>query len=160
MRPADFSWEAPPSPVKTTTSSTAIIALLLRHKRRSVPPKEPNACLSNLREDASPKASTHRSFLSLTRFTLIYPSCSGPSLATTVPAILQRSRMTLLRGFGCKRNIGETRNQLSSYTFRTMPTLQSNDNRSLKVTFRGVGPFLRGCCRGVGRSRSEEHTSE
>jgi hypothetical protein len=45
LRAADFSWEAPPSPVKTTISSTAIIALQLRHKRHSVPPKESNACL-------------------------------------------------------------------------------------------------------------------
>ena len=76
MRAADFSWEAPPSPVKTTISSAAIVAHQLRNKRDSVPPKEPTACFINLREDASPKASTHRSFQSLTRFTLIYPSCS------------------------------------------------------------------------------------
>ncbi len=44
LRAADFSWEAPPSPVKTSISSSAIIALLLRHKRYSVPPKESNAC--------------------------------------------------------------------------------------------------------------------
>jgi hypothetical protein len=86
MRAADLSWGAPPSPVKTSISSTAIIALLLRYKRRSVPPKESNACFLYLREDASPKASTHRSFLSLTRFTLIYPSCSEPLLAMTVPS--------------------------------------------------------------------------
>ncbi|HEX6043964.1 MAG TPA: hypothetical protein VFZ22_05700 [Pyrinomonadaceae bacterium] len=78
MRAADFSWEAPPSPVKTTISSAAIVAYRLRNKRGSVPPKEPTACFINLREDASPKASTHRSFQSLTRFTLIYPSCSVP----------------------------------------------------------------------------------
>jgi hypothetical protein len=33
LRAADFSWEAPPSPVKTSISSTAIIALQLRIKR-------------------------------------------------------------------------------------------------------------------------------
>src|ERR1051326_9128756 len=40
MRAADFSWEAPPSPVRTSISSSAIIAHRLRHKRHSVPPKE------------------------------------------------------------------------------------------------------------------------
>ena len=75
MRAADFSWEAPPSPFKTSISSTAIIALQLRNKRHSVPPKSQTPAFYS-REDASPKASTHRSFLSLTRFTLIYPSCS------------------------------------------------------------------------------------
>jgi hypothetical protein len=49
MRAADFSWEAPPSPVKTSISSSAIIALLLRHKRCSVPPKEPTACFKSVR---------------------------------------------------------------------------------------------------------------
>jgi hypothetical protein len=48
MRAADFSWEAPPSPVKTTISSTAIIALLLRYKRYSVPPKESTLALYKL----------------------------------------------------------------------------------------------------------------
>jgi len=48
MRAADFSWEAPPSPVKTSISSSAIVALQLRHKRHSVPPKESNACLLSL----------------------------------------------------------------------------------------------------------------
>jgi len=75
MRAADYSWEAPPSPVRTKISSSAIIAHRLRHKRHSVPPKESTPAF-NSREDASPKASTHRSYQSLTRFTLIYPSCS------------------------------------------------------------------------------------
>ena len=44
MRAADYSWEAPPSPVRTKISSSAIIAHRLRHKRHSVPPKESNAC--------------------------------------------------------------------------------------------------------------------
>src|ERR1044072_8634697 len=49
MRAADYSWEAPPSPVKTTISSSAIIAHRLRHKRHSVPPKESNACFNFVR---------------------------------------------------------------------------------------------------------------
>lgn len=49
MRAADFSWEAPPSPVKTTISSSAIVAHLLRHKRGSVPPKESTFALNLVR---------------------------------------------------------------------------------------------------------------
>ena len=57
MRAADFSWEAPPSPVKTTISSSAIYALstasqaplrspkrvkrLLVFRERMPPPKPP-----------------------------------------------------------------------------------------------------------------------
>ena len=76
MRAADLSWEAPPSPVKTTISSSAIIALPTASQAPLRSPKRVKtlACIS--REDASPKASTHRSYQSLTRFTLIYPSCS------------------------------------------------------------------------------------
>src|SRR5437867_453504 len=44
MRAADFSWEAPPSPFKPSISRPAIIALQLRDKRHSVPPKESCAC--------------------------------------------------------------------------------------------------------------------
>src|SRR4030095_10782387 len=49
MRAADLSWEPPPSPFKTSISSTAIIALQLRRKRHSVPPKELNVCLNHVR---------------------------------------------------------------------------------------------------------------
>ena len=49
LRAADFSWEAPPSPVRTSISSSAIIAHRLRHKRHSVPPKESNACFNFVR---------------------------------------------------------------------------------------------------------------
>jgi len=49
MRAADFSWEAPPSPFKTSISSTAIIALQLRNKRHSIPPKSQRLLLIHLR---------------------------------------------------------------------------------------------------------------
>src|SRR5687767_6921552 len=49
MRAADFSWRAPPSPVKTSISSSAIVALQLRHKRGSVPPKEPTFAFNLVR---------------------------------------------------------------------------------------------------------------
>ena len=39
MRAADFSWEAPPSPFKTSISSTAIIALRLRQQTSLCSPK-------------------------------------------------------------------------------------------------------------------------
>jgi len=76
MRAADLSWEAPPSPVKTTISSPAIIAHRTASQAPLRSPKRVKRLLLKSREDASPKASTHRSFQSLTRFTLIYPSCS------------------------------------------------------------------------------------
>src|SRR4030095_9989510 len=75
MRAADLSWEAPPSPVKTSISSSAIIALHLRHKRHSVPPKESNACF-NFARGCLPQSLHSPQFQSLTRFTLISPSCS------------------------------------------------------------------------------------
>src|SRR5215470_3753957 len=49
MRAADFSWEAPPSPVKTTISSSAMLLIKLRYKRGSVPPKESNICFNLVR---------------------------------------------------------------------------------------------------------------
>ena len=55
LRAADFSWEAPPSLIKTTISSSAIIALRLRHKRYSVPPKESNACFNDCERMPPPK---------------------------------------------------------------------------------------------------------
>jgi len=76
LRAADLSWEAPPSPVKTTISSPAIIAHRTASQAPLRSPKRVKRLLLKSREDASPKASTHRSFQSLTRFTLIYPSCS------------------------------------------------------------------------------------
>ena len=56
-----FPGRLPQAPSGRQISSTAIIARQLRHKRHSVPPKESTLAL-NSREDASPKASTHRSF--------------------------------------------------------------------------------------------------
>src|ERR1044072_9359394 len=55
LRDADLSWEAPPSPVRTSISSSAIIALRLRHKRHSVPPKESNACFNICERMPPPK---------------------------------------------------------------------------------------------------------
>ena len=107
MRAADISREAPPSPVKTSISSSAIIAHQLRHKRHSVPPKRVKRLLLNLREDASPKASTHRNFQSLTRFTLIYPSCSvssfGNDRANRDIWVTSNRIMMVLLGFLCLR---------------------------------------------------------
>jgi len=49
MRAAGLSWRAPPSPIKTSTSSTAIIALQLRASYHSVPPKESKPAYKNVR---------------------------------------------------------------------------------------------------------------
>ncbi len=76
-------------------SSTATIALGLRTCVNSVPPKEPPpGCL---REDASPKASTHRNLKSLTRFTLIYPSCSVSLFGNECANVSTQQSVNLLR---------------------------------------------------------------
>jgi hypothetical protein len=104
MRAADLSWEAPPSPVKTSISSSAIIALQLRHKRYSVPPKESNTCFKFVR-GCLPQSLHSPQFQSLTRFTLIYPSCSvflfGNDRANRAIWDTLDSNNALLLGFLC-----------------------------------------------------------
>jgi len=99
MRAADFSWEAPPSPVKTTISSTAIIALLLRNKRRSVPPKESNACLSKSARGCLPQ-SLHSPQLSEPDPIYPYlPFLFCPSFGNDRAIFPLIARTPLLRGF-------------------------------------------------------------
>lgn len=85
MRAADFSWEAPPSLVKTSTSSTAFVALQLRHKCHSVPPNRVKHLLPITVRGRLPQSFHSPQLLSLTRFTLIYPFVLILYLATAVP---------------------------------------------------------------------------
>ena len=146
MRAADFSWEAPPSPVKTTISSSAIIALQLRHKRHSVPPKESNACFLKIVRGCLPQSLHSPQFPSLTRFTLIYPSCSVPSLATTVPTKVSGTRRlgrSVLLGFRFRNQELMRQNWSNSYSFHTNLTVQTNDNRSLKRSAKSTNGWPR-----------------
>jgi hypothetical protein len=139
LRAADFSWEAPPSPVKTSISSSAIIALRLRHKRHSVPPKESNACLLIVR-GCLPQSLHSPQFQSLTRFTLIYPSCSGFPLATTMPAehsLAPKSRIDVFVRISAKWLVtalcGREHKLAILVKVSYNPTVLPNYNRSLSL---------------------------
>jgi len=80
------SWEAPPSPFRTSISSTAMIALDYVQPLTPFPRKSHRLFFKSW-EDASPKASTHRNLKPDPIYPYIYPSCSDSSLATTVPLL-------------------------------------------------------------------------
>ena len=134
MRAADYSWEAPPSPVRTKISSSAIIAHRLRHKRHSVPPKESNACFNFVR-GCLPQSLHSPQFQSLTRFTLIYPSCSvflfGNDRAN---CDIWTTRLAFPKNCALrsKKVCAQTDTSLTKlYTFGTTPTVQTNEYQSV-----------------------------
>ena len=129
-----FPGRLPQAPSGRQISSTAIIAHRLRHKRHSVPPKESNACF-NFARGCLPQSLHSPQFQSLTRFTLIYPSCSvflfgndranfgiGPRrlLFLRIPVVISR------------RVCARTDTSLTKlYTFRTNHTVRLNEYRSV-----------------------------
>ena len=139
MRAADFSWRAPPSPVKTSISSSAIVALQLRHKRGSVPPKEPTFAF-NLVRGCLPQ-SLHSPQLS--EPDPIYPYLPFLFCFTLSQRACHPNHALLAIGRNCRftRNsvaIQQTRictqprrKDRELYLFSTAGTVQSHDNRSL-----------------------------
>jgi hypothetical protein len=138
MRAADFSWEAPPSPVKTTISSSAMIALQLRHKRHSVPPKESNACFVNSVRGCLPQSLHSPQF---SEPDPIYPYLPflfclafGNDCANSGSQIPHNPRIAVLQGFSSGRvstRGGELGVSWSiSYPFNTILTVQTTDYRS------------------------------
>jgi len=69
MRAADLSWEAPPSPFRTTISSTAINCSSITCARSLCSPERANTRFLN-RERTPPPKPPLTAILSLTRFTL------------------------------------------------------------------------------------------
>ena len=84
MRAADLLGGLPQAPSRRQSAAPLLLLINCVTNVTPFPQKSQTLALIS-REDASPKASTHRSFLSLTRFTLIYPSCSICLLATSMP---------------------------------------------------------------------------
>jgi hypothetical protein len=134
MRAADYSWEAPPSPVRT--KSAAPLLLLIDCVTNVTPFPQKSQTLAFIsREDASPKASTHRSYQSLTRFTLIYPSCSvflfGNDRAN---CDIWTTRLAFPKNCALrsKKVCAQTDTSLTKlYTFGTTPTVQTNEYQSV-----------------------------
>src|SRR6185503_15040804 len=75
LRAADFSWEAPPSPVRTTNQQHRYYCSSTASQTSLRSPKRVNACF-NFARGCLPQSLHSPQFQSLTRFTLIYPSCS------------------------------------------------------------------------------------
>src|ERR1041384_8233084 len=75
LRAADFSWEAPPSPVRTTNQQHRYYCSSTASQTSLRSPKRVNACFKFVR-GCLPQSLHSPQFQNLTRFTLIYPSCS------------------------------------------------------------------------------------
>ena len=144
--------------------SAAPLLLLINCVTNVAPfPQKSQTFALNLVRGCLPQSLHSPQYPSLTRFTLIYPSCSASSLATTVPSALLVHFETDNGGFAsviCTSDMDHVYESAHSfrelYPFNTTATVRSNDNRSLFWRFTGAlrlaDQSLRECCRRAARS--------
>ena len=134
MRAADFSWEAPPSPVRTTNQQHRYYCSSTASQTSLRSPKRVNACF-NFARGCLPQSLHSPQFQSLTRFTLIYPSCSvflfGNDRAN---CDIWTTRLAFPKNCALrsKKVCAQTDTSLTKlYTFGTTPTVQTNEYQSV-----------------------------
>src|SRR6185436_8410724 len=127
LRAADFSWEAPPSPVRTTNQQHRYYCSSTASQTSLRSPKRVNACF-NFARGCLPQSLHSPQFQSLTRFTLIYPSCSillfGNDRAN---CDIWTMTVAFAKDFGVEklRVCSQTDTTLTKlYTFHTNPTVR------------------------------------
>ncbi len=149
-----------------------MIALRLPANANSVPPKEPPPAFSIMR-GRLPQSFHSLQSLSLTRFTLIYPSCSGSRLATGVPfpprwesiepvcRFLKEFPFARLNQHRTVDSTSRNRVHLQYINWRVANDNHSSPQRnplnqgsSFRVGLRLARPSPRDCCKGAGGTRS------